>query len=454
MRVSSIVILAFLATICLSEATLLNQHKKKKASKSSSDDDKDNVKKVVPGITSKEVKGFPNKGKAYAGYVNVNEDNKAHMFYWLFKNSKGKKDAPTIMWLQGGPGCSSLIGLLYENGPFKLHSGNKVRANPHSWNRDYNVLYVDNPVGSGFSYVDDPKDYIVNESTMADELYLVVSRVFEQHPDVANKFYIMGESYAGKYIPAVAHRISQANKNGEQKPKIKLIGLGIGNGMSDPLTQTSVYADFAFNTGLVDEKQRDAIYKVQEKIKDNINNKHFNTAWGEWNGLINSVMRDAGRPNSYDIRSYTSFDIKPAGAFFNSNRTLSRLPVNGHRYRACNHQAYHKLEADMMKSVKHLFPALLDEYKVVLYNGQFDFVISVPATSKFISTIDWPGRTEFAEAPRKVWRVNGKPAGLVRTARNLTQIVMLGAGHMVPYSQPLNAYRLMKRLVSGKGWEA
>ncbi len=96
------------------------------------------------------------KEKSYSGYVRIDNKANANMFFWFFEAQNPKPDTPVIMWLSGGPGCSSELAIFMENGPVHFNLKTKdIIGNPGSWNKNYHVLYVDNPIGTGFSTCDD-----------------------------------------------------------------------------------------------------------------------------------------------------------------------------------------------------------------------------------------------------------------------------------------------------------
>merc|ERR1740139_1813549 len=83
------------------------------------------------------------------GFIPIGNDG-SDMFYWYFPARENPETAPLVLWLTGGPGCSSELAIFYENGPFKIID-DKVTTNPHAWNENANLLYIDQPVGTGFS---------------------------------------------------------------------------------------------------------------------------------------------------------------------------------------------------------------------------------------------------------------------------------------------------------------
>lgn len=101
----------------------------------------------------------------------------------------------------GGPGASSLFGLFTENGPFEVTKSGKVKARKYSWNVNHNVIYIDNPVGTGFSFTDKDEGYAKNQIDVGENLYSALVQFFTLFPDLQpNDFYATGESYAGKYV--------------------------------------------------------------------------------------------------------------------------------------------------------------------------------------------------------------------------------------------------------------
>eukprot|EP01010_Urceolus_cornutus_P003840 NODE_565_length_1535_cov_301.841857_g426_i0.p1 GENE.NODE_565_length_1535_cov_301.841857_g426_i0~~NODE_565_length_1535_cov_301.841857_g426_i0.p1 ORF type:complete len:452 (-),score=81.98 NODE_565_length_1535_cov_301.841857_g426_i0:108-1463(-) len=147
----------------------------------------------------------------YAGYIDVGTGR--HLHYWFVTSQRSPVDDPVLLWLNGGPGCSSLVGLLTENGPFSpTRDGAALMPNPNSWNKVANVLYVEGPAGVGFSYEDAGMSMYTDNITAADNFQFLVSW-FKLFPNFTNnEFYISGESYAGHYIPTLVEvMLSQPN---------------------------------------------------------------------------------------------------------------------------------------------------------------------------------------------------------------------------------------------------
>jgi len=170
--------------------------------------------KSLPGLSE------PINFKQYSGYLNITEGK--HYFYWFVESQKDPENAPVVLWLNGGPGCSSLFGNLGENGPFRVNSDGKTLVlNPHSWNTVANVIYLESPVSVGFSYKDD-KQYHNSDKSTAEDNHLALEAFFEKFPNLKkNPFYITGESYAGIYIPMLAHEIFSTKSTINLKGNVK-----------------------------------------------------------------------------------------------------------------------------------------------------------------------------------------------------------------------------------------
>ncbi|KAK9835987.1 hypothetical protein WJX81_004007 [Elliptochloris bilobata] len=171
------------------------------------------------------------------------------------------ESTPIVLWLQGGPGASALLGNMYELGPYLLTEDLALRENPATWNNRFAMLFVEQPVGTGFS---EPGSgglaRTMLESTTG--LYAGLQAFFAAHPALQRRpFFVAGESYAGKFVPSLGHFVLQMEaRHGRARvelaaadalpvpeaagalgalgaPLFRLVGLAIGNGLTDPHTQ-------------------------------------------------------------------------------------------------------------------------------------------------------------------------------------------------------------------------
>lgn len=166
----------------------------------------------------------------YSGYLNVSGTD-THLHYWLVEADNSPADAPVVLWLNGGPGCSSLDGFFYEHGPFEVDPNDYSRLveRDHRWNKDVNMLYIESPVGVGFSY-SDSNNYKCTDDRTATESKLALEAFYEMFPEYkSNKFFITGESYGGIYVPTLAEAILNAELDGTYTGA-HLNGIAVGNG--------------------------------------------------------------------------------------------------------------------------------------------------------------------------------------------------------------------------------
>ena len=160
--------------------------------------------------------------KAYSGYLNATT---GRLFYLFLESAGSPSTDPLVLWLNGGPGCSSLFGSFIENGPwhpFRAHpySGVHIEYNPYSWNSMANMLYIESPPCVGFSYpysMDCSTYYTDDNTTKHDNLEALYS-FFDKFPEFGNhSFYITGESYVGHFGPQLAALIVDENQNADKR---------------------------------------------------------------------------------------------------------------------------------------------------------------------------------------------------------------------------------------------
>lgn len=192
-----------------------------------------------------------------SGYVLVNVTSQSRMFYAFYEALAPDgpvQDVPIILWLQGGPGCSSMTGNFYEFGPWQIGSDMRLHKNNNTWNTRYALLFVDSPVGTGFSIAEKDEDIPMNEEHVVAHLFSVLTEFFQLNPSFQSRpLFVGGESYGGKYVPALGYYI-MLNTQGptlltEKQPhecsnqgrvSFRLYGVFIGNGLTHPVIQVRV----------------------------------------------------------------------------------------------------------------------------------------------------------------------------------------------------------------------
>lgn len=404
---------------------------------------------------------------SYSGFITVNETANSNLFFWFFPAENGNVSAPVILWLQGGPGSSSMYGLLKEHGPFLADVDKNghpfVKHNPYRWSADHNVLYVDNPVGTGFSFTDDPTAYpkIVEEST--DDLFIFLQQFYTLFPEYQqSNFFPFGESYAGKYVPTLAFKIHNENiasinrsSNPENWVKINLAGMGIGNGWMSPLDQGK-YASYLFFHGLIDKHQYRELDKIDGKILKIIEEGNWLEAWKVSDEQLNFILTALNYSNLYDI---SKDQYRPSTMNFWSwlNTPTVRKSIHvGSREFSDGLKVYMSMVEDTMRSVKPYLEEILKHYRVVNYHGALDIICHYPGTEDMYSKTKWPGHKQFMESHRRGWWVHNSDtnvqelAGFVKKGGNLRLVLLRNAGHSVPINQPQWALRLLEDFVGDR----
>lgn len=397
--------------------------------------------------------------QSYSGYFTVNKEHNSNLFFWFFPAMVNPDNAPVLLWLQGGPGASSLLGLFTENGPFKPMNKHGLKLRQYSWTRNHNVIYIDNPVGSGYSFTNG--GYVKSEQEVGQQLYTALLQFFQLFPKLQNnEFYVSGESYAGKYVPAVAYTIHRSNPSAAQK--INLAGLTIGNGLCDPEHQLK-YSDYLYQLGLIDLNSKVKVQEMEAQGVKYIQNKQWPEAFKVFDDLLNG---DLNNHTSY-FKNVTGFEnyfnyLSASGdnlTIDNMNKYIQRsdvraaIHVGNVSFSGESQTVEENLMEDVMQPITNWLSELLANYRVLIYNGQLDIIVAYPLTVNYLQQLQFAGMEDYKTAPRHIWRVGDDVAGYAKHAGNLTEVLVRNAGHMVPTDQPLWAFDLITRFTYRKGFK-
>ena len=191
----------------------------------------------------------------YSGWLQT--DIPGNEIFYIFtpsQSSTSPESDPIVLWLNGGPGCSSLLGLLSEIGPVVTDAFTSVfKVNEYSWNLNANVIYFEQPAGTGFSKSANLSQWWEDSKT-ATGLHAAMKDFFKTFPQYNdNDFYITGESYAGVMIPNLAMEIIKDKTN-----TIKLKGVLVGNGITDfEVDYDRALVEYAYWHGLISKETWD-----------------------------------------------------------------------------------------------------------------------------------------------------------------------------------------------------
>jgi carboxypeptidase C (cathepsin A) len=187
--------------------------------------------------------------KMFSGYLDINDDEDGkQLFYWYFESQSSPENDPLVLWTNGGPGCSGLLGLFTEQGPFSVSQDGKLIPNAYSWDTVANMLFVEQPAGVGFSFSNTRSDYKTNDEQAAIDNYKLIQKFLERFPErKSNDFYLASESYGGHYLPELAKEIVDNNADGSLNFK----GFAVGNPYTDAYSNTVAQFEAYYSHGLL-----------------------------------------------------------------------------------------------------------------------------------------------------------------------------------------------------------
>ncbi|EKG12582.1 Peptidase S10 serine carboxypeptidase [Macrophomina phaseolina MS6] len=403
------------------------------------------------------------KVKQYSGYLDDDENDK-HLFYWFFESRNDPKNDPVILWLNGGPGCSSLTGLFMELGPSSITKDTKVKYNPYSWNSNASVIFLDQPVNVGYSY---SGSSVSNTVAAGKDVYALLTLFFKQFPEYATQdFHIAGESYAGHYIPVFASEILS-----HKKRNINLKSVLIGNGLTDGLTQYEYYRPMACGDGgwpaVLDESECRAMDNAYPRCANLIQNCYNSeSVWScvpasiYCNNALLAPYQRTGQ-NVYDVRGkcedssnlcYT--ELGWISKYLNQPEVMKAVGAEVSSYDSCNFDINRNFlfQGDWMQPFHRLVPGILEQIPVLIYAGDADFICNWLGNKAWSEALEWPGQKAYAPLPLEDLKLggDGKKIGEVKSSGNFTFLRLHAGGHMVPYDQPEASLDALNRWLGGE----
>ncbi|XP_038605896.1 lysosomal protective protein [Tachyglossus aculeatus] len=429
--------------------------------------------------------------RQFSGYLRVSGTKRLH--YWFVEAQRDPQSSPLVLWLNGGPGCSSLDGFLTEHGPFLIQpDGSTLEYNPYSWNLVANMLYLESPAGVGFSYSDD-KAYGTNDTEVADDNFLALREFFRLFPEYgSNELFLTGESYAGVYIPTLATRVMQ-------DPSMNLQGLAVGNGLSCYEQNDNSLVYFAYYHGLLGNRLWEALQasccsggrcnfydnpnlnctlRLQEVfhiVGDsglNIYNLYAPCAGGvpgqirfekdvavthDLGNIFNRVPLKRARQQALLLRSGGPVRLDPPctnttapSTYLNDPyvRKALHIPAEAPRWLLCSFEVsrgYKRLYSTMKDEYLKLLSA--QRYRILVYNGDVDMACNFMGDEWFVDSLN-----QKVQVLRRPWLVadgtGEQVAGFVKEFANVAFLTIKGAGHMVPTDKPQAALAMFSRFLN------
>ncbi|KAK4519483.1 uncharacterized protein ATC70_009719 [Mucor velutinosus] len=407
-----------------------------------------------------------------------------NFFFWFFESNNDPAHDPTLLWINGGPGCSSMMGLFMGIGP--CHANNKgdgLLRNSQSWNQVANIIYLDQPVNSGYSYQENTTVPRINDSnTAAHDVYVFLQLFFKEFSQFSESdFHIAGESYAGHFLPAIATAITEKNAETPHSP-IQLKSLIIGNGLTDPLQQYKYYRSMAceesaYGTLVSSSEKCDEIelhqHECQKLIESCYRNSNItSTPFAEkstdtcllaskvCNALVVQPILNDLKLNMYDIRKQCQSGPLCYDYFAAVKTYLDRSDVkkalgvkSSLSFELCSHKVNmdFQVAGDWMRPYVHQIPALLNSnISLLAYAGDADLMCNWKGVRACTINVPWYGHLKYSQQEDADWYSNGTAVGTIRSSESLTFLRLFHAGHMAPYDQPQVTLDMFSRWISGK----
>ncbi|XP_010547376.1 PREDICTED: serine carboxypeptidase-like 27 [Tarenaya hassleriana] len=406
----------------------------------------------------------------YSGYVTVNEQRGRALFYWLTESPVNRvpKARPLVLWLNGGPGCSSVAyGAAEEIGPFRIRpDGKSLYLNPYAWNKLANLLFLESPAGVGFSYTNTTSDlYTTGDERTAEDAYTFLVKWFERFPQYKHRdLYIVGESYAGHFVPQLSKLVYERNK-GISNPVLNLKGFMVGNAVTDDYHDFVGTFEYWWSHGLISDstyrKLRIACYSVPSQHPSLQCMEALRTAELEQGNIDpysiftrpcnNTVTLKRFLMGRYPwmSRAYDPCTERYSNSYFNRPNVQKALHANVTRlpypWKACSDivgSYWTDSPVSMLPIYKELIAAGV---KIWVFSGDTDAVVPVTATRYSINALKLPTITNWYP-----WYDQGKVGGWSQVYKGLTFVSVAGAGHEVPLHRPRQAFILFRSFLEDK----
>ncbi|GEQ66770.1 hypothetical protein JCM33374_g433 [Metschnikowia sp. JCM 33374] len=406
----------------------------------------------------------------FAGQLPLYPENNTHYFFWKFvdRQKEPRAENKTIFWLNGGPGCSSMDGALMEAGPFRVNDDSEVTANNGSWHRKGDIVFVDQPAGTGFSYSSEFDSELPQVSW---HFLTFLDRYFSLFPeDLTNDILLAGESYAGQYIPYIAQAIVDRNARiaadkHSTATKYNLKGLLIGNGYISPNQQGLSFIPFALENGLITKENPhfSDLLRAHESCQNAVaatgprkSPESFAVVDRTCDRVLTLLLQytvDSKANahgqciNMYDYTLKDSYpscgmnwppDLSNVTPFLAEEEVMGDLNLVFHKHwTECSGPVGSHFKAKKSLPSIQLFPTLLQHMEIVLFHGNRDVICNYLGAEMMIKELTWGGTKGFSnESITYNWRHNGSVEGYLRSERNLTYINVFNASHMVPFDKP------------------
>lgn len=427
-----------------------------------------------------ELPGQPKVGfKQYAGYVDVDIKAGRSLFYYFVEAEFDPDHKPLTLWLNGGPGCSSMGGGAFtELGPFfPSGDGRGLRRNKMSWNKASNLLFVESPAGVGWSYSNTTSDYNAGDASTAMDMHFFMMNWYEKFPEYKSRdLFLAGESYAGHYIPQLAIALLDHNEHSKGF-KLNIKGVAIGNPLLKLDRDIPSTYEYFWSHGMISDEVgltimndcdfEDYTYSSPHNVSDSCNNAiaEANTIVGDYVNVYDVIL-DVCYPSivqqelrlrkmatkmsvgvdvcmTYERRFY--FNLPEVQKALHANRT--NLP---YEWSMCSNFLNYSSTDGNINILPLLKRIIQNKIPVLVFSGDQDSVVPLLGSRTLVRELAHD-LNFMTTVPYGAWFHKHQVGGWVTEYGNLlTFATVRGAAHMVPYAQPSRALHLFSSFIHGR----
>jgi len=288
-----------------------------------------------------------------------------------------------------------------EIGPVDACDGT-AKPRTYAWNKLVNLILVDNPVGTGFSFTKHAAGYARNEDQIAAQLITVFKSIFAKYPQLQqNSFYIFAESYGGKMAANAGVALMNAISQGTIKCNFK--GVGLGDSWISPYDSVASYGAFLESVGHLNPTERVASDKYAKEIAAALEGKHFALATELWGAQQGYISRHAANVNWYNFLQHTDMSMTNLTKYINT--VVKQQYKLDRTWTMSSGEVFEKLTEDFMQPAIDKVDTLLQfGYEVIVYNGQLDLIVDTLGTNAWIQKLRWSGLSGFNTTEKTVLR--------------------------------------------------
>ncbi|KZT58121.1 serine carboxypeptidase [Calocera cornea HHB12733] len=410
--------------------------------------------------------------RSWTGYLDINGGSK-HLFFYFFESRCAPSTDPLLMYVDGGPGCSGALGLFMELGPCSVNvQGTDTVPRSAAWNERVNVIFLDQPVGAGWSHADYEQVVDTTEAAAVDVVAFVrlFLERFQQYK--GREFHMTGKSYAGRYLPVFAGEILDQNKRAAAQgmQEINLKSIMIGNGHTDYFTMLpsrfELVCTGASVPPILDVSQcvrmKRALPRCLQMTRASCVDRFDELGCKAAKGFCSEQLEDpfvASGRNIYDISKECEGSIGETLCYpittkitdylnLPSTRNLLGVDDGVSSFELCANKVWKAFNGRMdIHAPNTYYVANLLERGISILNfaGTYDWACNWIGNMRWVEEMEWSGREAYNAQPARQWFVDGQPAGITKSWKGMTFATIDGAGHLAPHDKPVQALALANR---------